>query len=78
MSGKTTQELIEYIDFVNEQLTSQYDSVVKQTRNILKTVKLDDIKRSYLEWSLAHLHADMVKLHEDLKNMQKSLRDKGE
>lgn len=78
MSEKTTQELIEYIDFVNEQLTSQYDSVVKQTRNILKTVKLDDIKRSYLEWSLAHLHADMVKLHEDLKNMQKSLRDKGE
>lgn len=78
MSGKTVQELIEYIDLINDQLTSQYDSVVKQTRNILKTTKLDDIKRSYLEWSLAHLHADMVKLHEDLKNMQKSLRDKGE
>jgi hypothetical protein len=78
MSDKSSQELIEYIDLINDQLTVKYGKVVDLTRHILKTTKLDDIKRSYLEWSLAHLHADMVKLHEDLKNMQKSLRDKGE
>jgi hypothetical protein len=78
MSEKSSQELIEYIDLINDQLTVKYGKVVDLTRYILKTTTLDDIKRSYLEWSLAHLHADMVKLHEDLKNMQKSLRDKGE
>lgn len=78
MSDKSSQELIEYIDHVNATLTSDYENVVVYTRNVLKTTKMDDIKRSYIEWSLAHIHTDMVKLHEDLKNMQKSLRDKGE
>lgn len=77
MSGKTAQELIEYIDLINDQLTVKYGKVVDLTRSVLKNSKLDDIKRSYLEWSLAHLHADMVQLHEDLKNMQKSLRENG-
>ena len=78
MSDKSSQNLIEYIDFVNDTLTNNYETVSKYTQHILKTTKLDDIKRSYIEWSLAHIHTDMVKLHEDLKNMQKSLRDKGE
>ena len=78
MNDKTNQELIAYIDHVNASLTSDYENVVAMTRKVLKMPELDNMQRSYLEWSLAHIHQDMIKLHEDFKNMQKSLRDKGE
>ena len=72
--GKTNRELIEYIDNVNEQITMFYDIIAKDTRQVLTSTKLNDMQRSYLEWSLVHLHGELLKTHETLKNMQRSLK----
>lgn len=69
----TNQELIEYIDNVNDQITKFYEIIAKDTRQALTSTKLTDMQRSYLEWSLAHLHTDLIKVHETLKNMQRNL-----
>jgi len=69
----TNQELIEYIKHVNDQVTKFYEVINKDTRQVLTSTKLTDMQRSYLEWSLVHLHADLLKVHETLKNMQRSL-----
>lgn len=69
------QELSEYIDITNGALLDTYDYLAKHTRQLLETKVLTDAQRSYLEWSLVHIHTDMLKLHESLKNMQKALRE---
>lgn len=68
------QELSGYIDSVNAFLLLEYEDLAKLTRELLKT-DVPDAQRSYLEWSLVHIHTDMLKLHESLKNMQKALRE---
>lgn len=68
------QELSEYIDYLNGGMLASYDSISQRTREVLKE-NVNDAQRAYLEWSLAHIHTDMLKLHESLKNMQKALRD---
>ena len=69
----TNKELIEYIDHVNGEVTKFYEVIARDTRQALTSTKLNTMQRSYLEWSLAHLHAELVKVHETLKNMQRSL-----
>lgn len=73
MENTTAQELSGYLDSVNDRMNSDYEKIVSLIRKLIDAEQ-DQMKKSYLQWSITHIHDDFVKTHIGLKNLQKAIR----
>lgn len=66
-------KLSEYLDHLNAQLLSDYERVDHATKEI-QTLTTDRKVLSEFEWLRAHIHRDMLQLHETIKQYQDAIR----
>lgn len=74
MTDKAQSKINRHLQQMNEQLNRDYEVLNDLIRDYITTNQINVQQSSGLQWVLARMHTDMVKLHETVKTAQEILR----